>query len=171
MRSERVKERIKRIALVGMLTCLAFVLSFLESLVPLSAAVPGVKIGLANIVTLFAVYKLDWKGALFVTTARIALASFAFSGLFAGLYALCGGLLSLAVMLALKRWDVFSCVGVSICGGVSHNIGQLVFALFVFDSSALWLYMPVLFVAGALAGAFVGMLGAFAVKRIKININ
>ena len=163
-----MREKAVRIALVGMLTGLAFVLSFVESLVPLTAAVPGIKIGLANTVTLFAVYKLDIKSALFVTLARITLASFAFSGLFAGLYALCGGLLSLGVMLLLKRINAFTCVGVSICGGVSHNVGQLIFAFFVFEASALWLYMPILLIGGAVAGTLVGIIGAFAVKRVKI---
>ena len=166
-----MKERIKTVALAGMLTCLAFVLSFLESLVPLSVAVPGIKIGLANAVTLFAVYKLGFRRALFITLSRIALASFAFSGLFAGIYALCGGLLSLAVMYLLIRLDFFSCVGVSICGGVAHNIGQLIFAFFVFETSALWLYMPFLLIGGTVSGAVVGMLGAIAVKRVKIKTN
>ena len=164
-----MNSRIRTIALAGLFVSLAFVLSFVEGLFPFSVGVPGVKIGLANTVSLFVLYKLGFKEALFVSLARITLASFAFSGLFAGAYALCGALLSLTVMTLLKRTGVFSATGVSVCGAVAHNVGQLIFALFVFETGALVLYLPVLLLSGVISGAVVGLLGALALSRIGIK--
>ena len=162
-----MKQKTKRIALMGLLVAAAFVLSWLEHLIPISASVPGVKIGLANLVTVFALYKLRVHEAYFVSVLRVLLASFAFSGLFAGLYALSGALLSLTVMLLMKKIGVFSTVGISICGGVSHNLAQIALACIVSMTPSLVYYLPFLVLSGSLSGALIGLVGALAVKRIK----
>lgn len=162
-----MKPTAKRIALVGLLVAAAFVLSWLESLLPMTASAPGVKLGIANIVTVFALYKLRAREAYLISIVRVLLASFAFSGLFAGLYALCGALLSLSVMLLLKKLGIFSVVGVSVAGGVCHNLGQIILACIVSMTPSLLYYLPVLCISGVVSGALVGFAGAFAVKRIK----
>lgn len=163
-----MKQKTARITLAGLLVCLAFVLSWLESLIPAFIAIPGVKPGFANIVTVFALFKLRTRDAVFITTVRVILAGFAFSGLFASLYALCGGLTALIVMYFAKKLGCFGITGTSILGGVFHNVGQIVLAAFFTETSILLYYMPILFLSGILCGALVGLLSATAVKRIKL---
>lgn len=157
-----------RAATVGILVALAFVLAFLESLVPVFVTFPGVKLGIANIVTVFALCRLRTRDALFITLARVILAGFAFSGLFASLFALCGGLLSIFAMFLAKKSRWFGVTGISICGGVFHNVGQLVVALFVTETATLAYYLPILSLSGVISGALVGLLTAVAIKRVKL---
>ena len=162
-----MRSKTNRIALVGLLVAAAFVLSWLENLIPLSASVPGVKLGLANLVTVLALYKLRAREAYLISVTRVILASFAFSGLFAGLYALSGALFSLTVMLLLKKTGVFGTVGVSVCGGVCHNLAQIALACLVSMTPSLLYYLPILCISGTVSGAVIGLVGALAVKRIK----
>lgn len=154
-----------------MLVCLAFILSFLESLLPVFTAVPGVKAGIANIVTVFALYRLGARDALFISLARVILAGFAFSGLFASLYALCGALLSLTLMTFVKKTELLGVTGTSICGGIFHNAGQLALALAVTDTALLVGYLPALMISGLISGTLVGILSAVAIKRVKLPWN
>ena len=113
-----------RAAYFGVFTALALILSYVEILIPISFGVPGVKLGLANLIILIVLYKTDWREALLLSVVRIMLAGFIFGNMFSILYSLAGGVLSLAAMALLKRRESFSVVGVSIGGGVSHNIGH-----------------------------------------------
>ena len=157
----------RRVALYGMLTALAFILSYVESLVPVTVGIPGVKLGLANLVVLIALYTLDLKGAFVISVVRIVLSGLTFGGLFSMLYSLAGGLLSFAVMAILSRKKVFGTVGVSVCGGVAHNIGQLLVAMAVLETESVWYYFPVLLISGSVAGVLIGLLGGWMTGRIQ----
>ena len=161
------KSPIKKITLYGMMIALAFVFSYLERLIPLNIGIPGVKLGLGNIVVLLALYTIGTKGAFVISVIRILLTGFTFSGLFSMLYSLAGGILSFLVMALLKKYNVFSTTGVSVCGGVSHNIGQLFVAMIVLESSNVWYYLPVLLVSGCLAGVAIGIAGGLMVGRLQ----
>ena len=157
----------RRVALYGMLTALAFILSYVESLVPVTVGIPGVKLGLANLVVVIALYTLDLKGAFIISVVRIVLSGLTFGGLFSMLYSLAGGLLSFAVMAILSRKKVFGTVGVSVCGGVAHNIGQLLVAMAVLETESVWYYFPVLLISGSVAGVLIGFLGGWMTGRIQ----
>lgn len=159
-------ERTKRVVLCGVLTAAAFVLSYVESLIPFSIGTAGVKLGLANIVSLCALYTLGAGTAFGVLIARIVLSAFTFQNLNALLYSLAGGMLSFGVMWLCKRSKKFGITGVGIAGGVMHNLGQL-FVASLMLGSALTAYLPVLMVSGAVAGTVVGAASAAAVKRLK----
>lgn len=159
----------KNIALYGLLTALALVLSYLESLVPLSVAVPGVKMGLPNIVVVFALYKMRRRDAVIISLVRVVLAALLFGNLFSLIYSAAGAVLSLLVMLLLKKSGKFSCTGVSVAGAMAHNAGQVLAAIFVLDTGRLLYYLPVLCVSGTIAGICVGMLSALLAKRVKLK--
>ena len=156
----------KNLPLYGVLLALAFVLSYVEALVPFSLGIPGVKLGLANLVTLVALYLLPAPGAATVALCRIVLAGFTFGSMSSMLYALCGGVLSFFVMWLCKKLPVFSPVGVSVAGGVAHNIGQLACAIVVMQTVGLSWYLPVLLLSGTVAGAVIGVLGGLVVRRL-----
>ena len=155
-----------KIAGVGVLVALAMVLSYLESLIPISLGIPGIKLGLSNVVTLFALYQLGGRIAFGVAVCRIVLCGVTFGSLSTMLYSFAGGLLSFAVMFVLKKTEKFSIYGISIAGGVMHNVGQLLVAAYVMQTAKIIYYMPVLLIAGTLAGAAIGILGAMIYRRI-----
>lgn len=165
-------ENVKRLTVYGLLIALAFVFSYIESLIPfqLIVPVPGFKIGLANIVIVMALYSLGGKAAFSISIIRILLVAFTFSNLGTMMYSLAGGLLSCVVMILLKRIKVFSVVGVSVAGGVSHNIGQIIMIMIILRNTSMLYYLPILLLTGAVTGVFIGIAGALVVKRINISI-
>ena len=155
-------------AFFGVYTALALILSYVESLIPISFGVPGIKLGLANLVIVIALYKSKKiYTPLIISVARIILSGFMFGNMFAIIYSLAGGILSLLVMAFLKNKDTFSIIGVSIAGGVFHNIGQLIVAMIVVESYKIGFYMPVLLIAGLITGALIGIVAGEVLKRIK----
>lgn len=152
----------------ALLVALAMVLSWLESMVPLSLAVPGVKLGLANLVVIFALYKLGSRQAAAISLVRVLLVTFTFGNAFSFAYSLAGAALSFAVMVLLKRTGKFSLLGVSIAGGVCHNIGQILVAIAVLGTAELIWYLPALLVAGTVAGICIGAAGALVTARVKL---
>ena len=120
--------RTKKLALSAILAALAMILSYVEAMVPMPVPIPGIKLGLANLVILLAIYRLGFKYALAINCIRIFVTGLLFTGVFGILYSLAGGLLSLLVMYLLYRTEIFSMVGVSMAGGVAHNLGQLLTA-------------------------------------------
>lgn len=155
------------VACYGLLIALAFVLSYIENLLPLSLGVPGVKLGLANLVSITAMYLIGLRGAAFVSLVRILLTGLTFGNPSLMLYSLAGGALSLGVMALLKRTGLFSMTGVSIGGGAAHNIGQLLVAAWIGRTWGVFSYLPVLLAAGTAAGAAIGLAGAMLVRRLK----
>jgi heptaprenyl diphosphate synthase len=149
---------IKKVAICGMLIACALVLSYVETLIPLPLPVLGIKLGIANAVSLIALYRLDGKAAMTINVGRIVLAGVMFSGMSAMLYALAGGILSVVVMIALKRAGIFSIVGVSVAGASAHIFGQIALAALVIQSSAIFMSLPILLVSAIASGFFVGYL-------------
>ena len=157
----------RKIALYGLLTAAAMVLSYMEAQIPAFFVVPGMKLGLTNVVVLTALYRMDRRDALFLNLARIVLVGFTFGNLFSMLYSLAGGLLSFLAMAAGKKSGKFSMVGVSVLGGVAHNLGQILVAMAVLENRHLAWYLPFLLVSGLAAGVLVGVLGGQLVKRLQ----
>ncbi len=160
--------KVKRLTLYALLVALALILSYLESLVPLSFAVPGIKMGLPNIVIVFALYKLGFKAAGAVSIVRVLLVSMLFGNVMIMIYSLAGAVLSLALMWLLKKSGKFSTVGVSVVGALGHNVGQIITAIFLLETGGLIYYLPALCVSGAIAGVCIGIAGGIVVKRIKV---
>ncbi len=155
----------KKITVLALLTTTAMILSYLESLLP-SVAIPGVKMGLANIAVIFALYRLGSKEALAVSLIRVGMVSALFGSLSALLYSAAGAVMSLVVMSVLKKLDRFSEAGVSVAGGVGHNLGQILMAMWLLDTARLIWYLPVLIVTGVAGGILTGLTAAMLVKRI-----
>ena len=160
----------KRVALTGLLAALALIFSYVEALVPFNAGVPGVKLGLANLVPLIILYRLDARYAFAANLIRVVLAGLLFSGLFAALYSLAGSVTSFLVMWLLKKTDLCSVIGVSMAGGVFHNLGQLVVAMIAVSGLQLIHYMPVLIISGIAAGVIVGIGGVILIGRIPAKL-
>lgn len=152
----------------ALLTALAMVLSWVESLVPLSVAVPGVKLGLTNLVVLFALYRMGTRAAWCLSLVRVLLVSFTFGNAFSLWYSLAGAILSLLVMMALKATGKFSVTGVSVAGAVCHNLGQILVAMAVLQSTAVAFYYPALLLSGTIAGICIGLAGGVLVRRIPL---
>lgn len=156
-----------KVAYGGVLTALALIFSYVESLIPITIGIPGVKLGLANLLIVFALYKLDTKMALTISVIRILLSGFMFGNAFSIVYSLAGGLVSFLAMICFKRTKAFSAVGVSISGGVFHNIGQMIVAIMVVESYYVGYYLPVLIIAGAITGLLIGIVTEAVLFRIK----
>lgn len=157
-----------RMARCALLVALAMVLSWLESLVPVSAAVPGVKLGLANLVVIFSLYRMGFREAAVISLVRVILVSATFGNAYSFAYSLAGAALSLGVMALLKRTGKFSILGVSIAGGVCHNLGQILVAMAVLGRGEIIWYLPALLAAGTVAGVAVGVLGGVLTRRITL---
>ena len=161
--------RIKKVAIYGLCIALALVLSYVEALVPLSVSVPGVKLGLANIAVIFALYKMSLRDACVISLLRAVLVAMLFGNAFSLVYSLAGAVLSLAVMALLRKAGVFSVTGVSVAGGVAHNVGQIIVAVFVLETGRLVYYLPVLCISGVAAGVCIGLASALIIKRVDIK--
>ena len=148
----------RKIAYLGVFLALALILSYVESLIPFYFGIPGVKLGLTNLIVVVMLYCTGTKEAFGVSVARILLAGFLFGNLFSILYSLAGGVLSFIVMCLLKKTGRFHVISVSVTGGISHNIGQLIAAAFVVETYDIFYYMPFLLIAGVATGFVIGML-------------
>lgn len=156
-----------RIALIGMLVAVAFVLSYVEALLPIHVGIPGVKVGLSNIVVVLCLYECSVKETFGIALIRIVLVGFTFGSLSTMIYSLAGGMLSFLVMLLLKRSGKFSVYGVSLAGGVCHNIGQIFVAFLVLQTELLLYYLPFLLLAGCIAGLAIGFVAALLTRRLE----
>lgn len=155
-----------KVAYFGVFTALALIFSYIESMIPFQIGIPGVKLGLANLIIVIALYKMSLKEAYLLSVTRVVLSGLLFGSMFSILYSLAGGLLSLTVMAVLKRTEGFSVLGISIAGGVSHNIGQLVIAMFVVQTFSVSYYIPVLLVAGLVTGLVIGIAAESMLRRL-----
>ena len=148
----------KQLAIAALFTTLALIFSYIEAIIPLNIGFVGVKLGFANIVVLIALYAMNTKYAFCINMLRISIAGLLFSGLVGMLYSFSGGILSFATIYLLKKTNVFSIIGVSMAGGVMHNLGQLIIASFVLANSKLFLYLPVLLISGIISGIVIGII-------------
>lgn len=163
-----MKNNIKKITLFALLTTLGLILSYVESLIPpLYSAAPGIKIGLPNIIIIFILYKFSFSDAATVSFLRVFLVALLFGNTVTLFYSIAGAVLSLIVMVILKKVNIFSLLGVSIAGAVSHNIGQTVVAIILLKTKEIGYYMIPLFISGIIAGIFVGIIGAILLKRFE----
>ena len=157
----------QKVATYGLFVALAFILSYIESLIPIPVPIPGIKMGLANLVVIAGLYIMGPKEAFSLSIIRIILIGFTFGNLSTMIYSLAGGLLSCILMIFISKFKIFSITGVSIIGGVSHNMGQILVAMVVVQSSFLFYYLPFLLIAGTISGTVIGIIGANIVERIK----
>lgn len=153
------------VARVALLASLALIFSYVEAVIPYNPGIPGVKLGIANIVTVIALYRFGAKEAAAVNVIRIIIAGLLFSGLFGMLYSLAGAALSLAGMIVLKKTGLFSVIGVSMAAGVLHNLGQLLVAAALIEDLRIFFYFPVLLFSGIAAGILVGFASAIILSR------
>ena len=156
----------KKITVLGLCVALAMILSYIESILPVFVGIPGAKLGLPNMVIVLLLYLMGAKEAVCVNILRILLSGFLFGNLFSILYSLAGGLLSLAVMVILKKRGSFSVFGVSMAGGVFHNVGQLIVAMLVVETFSVAYYVPVLLIAGVITGFIIGVVANEMLKRL-----
>ena len=157
------KKSTYRLALAGMLTAVMFIIGYVESLLPAFFAVPGIKPGFANIPVMLAIHILDWKLAAAMSFTRIVLSGFTFTGLYAALFSLAGAVLSITVMVLLKKTGKFSITGISIAGGAAHNTGQIIVAMITLGKAVLY-YFPVLIISGIAAGILTGIVTGVILK-------
>lgn len=164
-----MKHSARKIALLGLCTAIAMVFAWIESqLPPLVAAVPGIKLGLPNIVIVFVLYRFGWKESASVSFVRIVAVSLLFNPATLP-YSLAGGFLSLLGMTLLKKTNLLSTTGVSVAGGVLHNAGQILMAMLIMSTVGLGYYFIILAITGTVSGIFVGLCGGFAVRRVRIR--
>lgn len=157
----------KDTAFLGLCVALALGLAYIEVLMPpLLAAVPGIKMGLPNIILIFLLYRRGVASAATVSLLRIVLVTLLFGNTMAFLYSLAGGVLSMAVMVLLKKLNFLSVTGVSVAGGVTHNAGQILMAMWLMNTAELGYYLIVLAVTGTIAGLLIGLCGALLIRRI-----
>lgn len=161
------KSKAKEVALWGVLIALGLVFGYVEHLVPLPVGVYGIKLGLSNLVVLVALYALGTHAALYINLSRIFLSALLFGNTVSLAYSLAGGIAATVIMIAAKKFWRFGTVGVSVLGGVTHNIAQLAVAIFMVDSLKIAFYLPVLLAAGALTGFIIGTCSLPIIRIIK----
>ncbi len=163
-----MKTYTKKIALLGLFTCLALILSFLETLLPpITAYAPAIKIGLPNVIIIFLLFKFDLKSAAAVSFIRIVLTALLFGSFLSFSYSLAGAVLSLAVMYILKRLDLFSLPVLSVAGALSHNIAQVSVAAIMMGTKEILYYLPVLCLSALISGVLVGLTATLLIKTLK----
>lgn len=156
----------KTITHLGLLVALAFIFSYIETLIPINLGIPGAKIGLANLVIIVALYIIGARNAFILSVVRIVLVGFTFGNLSSMVYSLAGGMLSFLVMVAAKKTNKLSMTGVSVLGAVFHNVGQIIVAIFVVRTMEIIYYLPLLMLFGIVAGILIGVLAAHSIRNL-----
>lgn len=160
------KKKIQKLAFLGVMAAAAMILSYVEAILPpVFTAVPGIKLGLPNVVIIFVLYYMGASAAALISLVRMILTSLLFGSLVSLIYSLAGAALSLAIMILLKKTNIFSAIGVSVTGGVAHNIGQILMAMLLLETAEIGYYLIVLAATGTIAGLLVGVLAAFLIDR------
>lgn len=169
MRSYSDKEGVlkSKVAYLGVFCALALIFSYIESLIPLPIGIPGVKLGLANLVVVIALYKMRMVDVFILVVARVLVSGFIFGNYFSILYSLAGAVFSFFAMCVLKKTDKFTVIGVSVIGGVFHNLGQILVAIFVVETIRIVYYFPVLMISGVGTGILIGVIAQEVLKRIQ----
>ena len=157
----------RKTAYLGLFAAVAIIFGYVESLVPVFTGIPGIKLGLANLAVLFILDRYSFKEAALVSVVRILVIGFMFGNLASIMYSLAGGLLSLAVMLILKKTDKLSILAVSVLGGICHNIGQLIVAILVVENLKLIFYVPVLLISGFVTGLLIGIVSRVILPAVR----
>ena len=164
------KQQIRKLTLLSVLTAAALILSYAESVLPpIFPTVPGIRVGLPNIVIIFVLYRMDVRSAISVSLVRIVIAALLFGSPISFVYSLAGAFLSLTVMALLKKLNILSAVGVSVAGGIFHNMGQILAAILLLQTVQIGYYFLILAITGTVSGLFIGLCGAFMIARFPIN--
>ncbi|MBR3756011.1 MAG: Gx transporter family protein [Firmicutes bacterium] len=159
-------QKTRLLAIGAMFACLALIFSYIEAIIPFNAGIPGVKLGIANLVVIIALYNMGPRYAFTINCIRILVAGLLFNGAFGAVYSLAGGMLSFLVMWVLKKTNLFSMVGVSMAGGVAHNMGQLLVASAIVSNLKMFLYFPVLMFSGLASGIMIGVVACVIDSRV-----
>ena len=159
--------RSSNVATVALLASLALILSYVEAIIPYTPGIPGIKLGIANLVAVVALYKLSAKYAVMLNVIRIVVAGLLFTGVFGMLYSLAGATISLIGMILLKKTDLFSITGISMAGGFLHNMGQLAIEALLINDIRIFYYLPVLMISGTIAGVAIGVAAELVIRRAK----
>lgn len=160
------RNQTQKTALTALMAALALIFSYIEVLIPFNFGIPGIKLGIANLIIIVTLYYIGAKYALAVNIMRVFIAGLLFNGLFGAAYSLAGALLSFAVMMLLKKSGIFSVVGVSMAGGVAHNLGQILVAAFLVSNIKMFVYFPVLIISGVITGILIGILSHLILERM-----
>ncbi len=156
----------KTIAIVALLSSLALIFSYIEFLIPSFSSIPGAKLGLSNLVIVIAFYLINPTYAFAINIIRIIVAGLLFNGIIGMTYGIIGGILSFGIMILLKKINRFSIIGISMSGGVFHNLGQLFAASILLNSFNVFYYLPVLMISGMISGTIIGILAHITLGRI-----
>jgi heptaprenyl diphosphate synthase len=162
-----INNRTHALSLLALTVSAAMMLSFVESQIPAFVPIPGIKIGLANIAVIFALYDFGVIRATFVSLIRVFLVALLFGNITGMIYGLFGAVFSLAIMAILKKRSPLSCVGVSVTGAVAHNVGQILAAWLLIGNEKILLYLPILVISGTLSGIAIGIASGILIKRLK----
>ena len=157
-----------KVALLGVLTALALIFSYVESLIPIHFAIPGMKLGLANVIIVIVLYKIGFKDAFLVSTIRVIVAGVLFGNLMSVLFSLAGSSFSLVMMKLLYKRNMFSTIGISVIGAVFHNLGQIMVAMIVVESFSVMYYFAFLMISGVVTGVVIGIVANEMMKRVKV---
>ncbi len=158
---------IKQISTLGLLLAYAMILSYIESLFPFFGGVPGMKLGLPNMVIVLLLYSFGWESGIVINILRIILTGLLFGTMFGIMFSAAGAVVSFLVMILVKKTDIFDIRGVSICGGIAHNVAQLLIAAFVVKTSGIVFYLPLLLISGALTGFLNGIIAGIMLRYVK----
>ena len=167
MKNLKKLNKSESVAYIGLFSAFAIIISYIEALIPINIGIPGIKLGLPNIVIVLAIYLIDNKAGIIINIIRVLVVGILFGNAFSILYSLSGGILSFLVMVLLKKTEKFSCISVSITGGISHNIGQIIVAAWIVNSYNVFFYVPVLLFAGLLTGLLIGVIAKEVIVRLK----
>lgn len=159
--------KIRKIAFLGLSITLAMILSFVESQIPVFTTIPGMKVGLPNLVMVFLLYRVGWKETVIVSLIRTFLVALLFGNLQSLIFSIAGAVLSLTGMILLKKTGLFSSIAVSVTGGVLHNVGQIIAACLWTGTVQIAYYLPALLVSGVCAGIAIGLIAGFLLKRLE----
>lgn len=159
----------KKTAYFSIMISFAMILSYIESLIPFYFGAPGIKLGLANFIVVFMMFQNKAKEAIIMNIIRIILVGFLFGNLFSIVYSLAGGILSFFFMIVCKKLGLFEILGISMIGGITHNVGQILMAFFVLKSVGIFYYIPILLIAGLVTGMLIGLIAREVLKRIPKN--
>ena len=167
----RSRNNTRRLTALALTVSFALILSFIESRIPAFVAIPGVKVGLANIAVIFALYKFGIAEAMVISAVRVVLVSTLFGSPVSFIYSFTGAVLSLAVMFLLEKYTPLTMITVSVAGGVTHNIGQICAASIMLGTNVVIYYLPFLLLSGVIAGVAVGVASALLIKKVKLDLD
>jgi len=162
-----MKDMSKKVAYYGCILSLAIIFGYVEFLIPFNFGIPGIKLGLANIIAVFVLYKNDFKSSMIINIARVLLVGILFGNVFSIVYSLSGGILSVGSMALAKKWHALSPVGVSVIGAFAHNIGQIAAAAIVLETAAVFYYLPFLIISAVATGVLIGLATTIILSRLK----